>query len=69
MNPDHYQPGEIDAGDPRWRHLPPEIAAALADREDLARAHRRAMHVTLWPSVITALCLGFLAGLAWSSGA
>ena len=68
MNPDHYQPSEIDAGDPRSFGLPPALAAALADRDAQERAHRRAMHVTLWPSVITALCLGVLAGLAWSSG-
>lgn len=66
MTTHSYHPGEIDQGDPRYRDLAPDLAAALADREAQARAHRRAMHLALWPTALTAFSLGVLAGLAWS---
>jgi hypothetical protein len=64
MAPYDHRPGDVHAGNHRHSDVPPALANLLADREAQARAHRRHMHLTLWPSVCLTFSLGILVGVA-----
>jgi hypothetical protein len=64
MAPHDARPGNIDTVNERKPDVMPALTNLLADREAQARAHRRHMHLTLWPSVCLTFSLGILVGVA-----
>ncbi|MCU0984592.1 MAG: hypothetical protein MUC89_06575 [Acetobacteraceae bacterium] len=68
MAPFDHRSNDVEAGNKRQDSVPHALANLLADRELQARAHRRHLHVTLWPSVLLTFSIGVLVGFAWDCG-